>query len=154
MPPLFSGFICAYHPAAPGSSPKHTIYAFISYSQIVCFICHVKRTNIKGRVWPIFKKKLDRISYDHKIFNIWPFPTMQICLNGIKTKNSTQHGSKINTKFGEVTWVWFSCRMHQLLLAHILRERENSAMQPCNSRCPDLYKYLQDLFVTVIFCNI
>ena len=24
------GFICAYHPAAPGSNPKHTIYAFFN----------------------------------------------------------------------------------------------------------------------------
>ena len=27
-------FICAYHPATLGSDPKHTIYAFIIYSQI------------------------------------------------------------------------------------------------------------------------
>ena len=26
---LLSGFVCAFHPAAPGSTPKHTIYAFI-----------------------------------------------------------------------------------------------------------------------------
>ena len=24
------GFVCAFHPAAPGSSPKHTIYAFFN----------------------------------------------------------------------------------------------------------------------------
>ena len=27
-PPLLRGFICAYHPAAPGSNPKQTIYTF------------------------------------------------------------------------------------------------------------------------------
>ena len=27
VPPQLSGFICTYHPAAPGSSHKHTIYA-------------------------------------------------------------------------------------------------------------------------------
>ena len=27
-------FVCTYNPAAPGSSPKHTIYAFIVYGQI------------------------------------------------------------------------------------------------------------------------
>ena len=26
---LLSGFVYAHHPAAPGLSPKHTIYAFI-----------------------------------------------------------------------------------------------------------------------------
>ena len=27
-PPQLRVFVCAYHPAAPGSNPKHTIYAF------------------------------------------------------------------------------------------------------------------------------
>ena len=27
-------FVYAYHPATQGSSPKHTIYTFINYSQI------------------------------------------------------------------------------------------------------------------------
>ena len=27
---LLSGFVYIFHPAAPGSSPKHTIYAFIN----------------------------------------------------------------------------------------------------------------------------
>ena len=31
--PKLSGYVCAYHPAAPGLSPKHAIYAFINYSQ-------------------------------------------------------------------------------------------------------------------------
>ena len=34
VPPQLSGFVCAFHSAAPGSSPKHVIYAFIIYSQI------------------------------------------------------------------------------------------------------------------------
>ena len=29
-PPQLSGFVCAYHPAAVGSNPKHTIYAFFN----------------------------------------------------------------------------------------------------------------------------
>ena len=41
---IASGFVCNFHPAAMGSSPKHTIYAFSIY------ICHlnwnVKRTKI------------------------------------------------------------------------------------------------------------
>ena len=36
-----SGFVCTYHPAAPGSSPKHAIYAFIIYSQICAIFVHV-----------------------------------------------------------------------------------------------------------------
>ena len=31
---VLSGFACTYHPAALGSSPKHTIYALIIYGQI------------------------------------------------------------------------------------------------------------------------
>ena len=27
---MLSEYICTYHPAAPGSSPKHTFYAFIN----------------------------------------------------------------------------------------------------------------------------
>ena len=29
VPPLLSGFVCAFHAAAPGSNLKHTIYAFM-----------------------------------------------------------------------------------------------------------------------------
>ena len=47
-PPQLSGFICTFHPAAPGSSPKHTIYAFSFYIVQIVYICHsnwnVKRT--------------------------------------------------------------------------------------------------------------
>ena len=35
---VLSGFVCAYNPAAPGSSPKHTIYAFIMYSICAIFV--------------------------------------------------------------------------------------------------------------------
>ena len=38
VPPQLSGFVCAYHPAAVGSSPKHTIYAFIIYSNCAIFV--------------------------------------------------------------------------------------------------------------------
>ena len=30
VPPKLSGFVRAFHPAAPGSNSKHTIYAFIN----------------------------------------------------------------------------------------------------------------------------
>ena len=29
VPPYLSGFVCAFHSAAPGSNPKHTIYDFL-----------------------------------------------------------------------------------------------------------------------------
>ena len=44
---VVDGFVCAYHLAAPCSSPKYTIYAFIIFSQI-CAIFVM-------RVWPISK---------------------------------------------------------------------------------------------------
>ena len=31
-----SGYICIYHPAAPGSNPKHIIYAFSICNWIAC----------------------------------------------------------------------------------------------------------------------
>ena len=54
MPALLSGFVCAYHPATPGSSPKHTIYAF--YSQILYLIVIVLRKRRKYTKEAIFKK--------------------------------------------------------------------------------------------------
>ena len=39
-----SGFVCAYHPAAPGSSPKHTIYAF-SFIVFVLYLSFEKNKN-------------------------------------------------------------------------------------------------------------
>ena len=35
-----SGFVCAYHPAVPGSNPMHTINACSIYVQILNSICH------------------------------------------------------------------------------------------------------------------
>ena len=54
VPPWLSGFVCAFHHAALGSTPKHSIYAFIIYSEICP--CVVKKNENKpkrGRVWPI-----------------------------------------------------------------------------------------------------
>ena len=62
VPPWLSGFVCAYQPATPGLSPKHTIYAFFIYSQNLCYICPEKRTkNNKKRpgLVHLFKKRLD-----------------------------------------------------------------------------------------------
>ena len=51
VPPYLSGFVCAYHPAALGSSTKHAIYAFsfIEFVLYLCYICHVKRTKINKK---------------------------------------------------------------------------------------------------------
>ena len=51
-----SGFVCAYHPAGPGSSPKHTINYIVIYNQIcTIFVMWKERKWTKrGRVWPIF----------------------------------------------------------------------------------------------------
>ena len=50
VPPYLSGFVCTFHPAAQGSTPKHAIYTFIIYSQIWAMRCEKSR----GRVCPIF----------------------------------------------------------------------------------------------------
>ena len=61
VPLYLSGFVCAYHLASPGSSPKHTIYTF--YGQILYCICHrvEKRTKITkkrpGLAQLLFKQK-------------------------------------------------------------------------------------------------
>ena len=59
---LLSGLVCAFHPAAPGSTPKHTIYAFIIYSQIcaiIVFALWEKNENKQKEAvfGPFFKKQ-------------------------------------------------------------------------------------------------
>ena len=57
MDAIVCGFICAYHPAALGSNPKHTIYAFpICIIEIVMKKDENKQK--RGQDWPIFLKKL------------------------------------------------------------------------------------------------
>ena len=57
--PQLSGLVCVFHPAASGSSPKHTIYAFFN---LYCSICHLNwdvkrmRINKRGQDWPILKR--------------------------------------------------------------------------------------------------
>ena len=46
LPPKLSGFICAFHPVAPGLIPKHTIYAIVIYIQNVLYLSCEK--NKKG----------------------------------------------------------------------------------------------------------
>ena len=53
---LLRGFICAYHPAAPGSNPKHTIYAFFQFVLDMCWEGNEHKQK-RGRDWPIFFKK-------------------------------------------------------------------------------------------------
>ena len=69
-PPQLRGFVCAYHPTAPGSNPKHTIYAFFNLD----WDCGGKRKKIKQkrvRDWPIFlKKEKEQLQY---------LQTMKIC---------------------------------------------------------------------------
>ena len=46
-----SEFVCAFHRAAPGLNPKHTIYAFINLN------LNIEKTKInrkRGQDWPIF----------------------------------------------------------------------------------------------------
>ena len=51
-----SGFVCAFRPAAPCSSPKHTIYAFI-INLLNCVVWKRLKKQKRGRDWPISFKK-------------------------------------------------------------------------------------------------
>ena len=53
VPQQLCGFICAFHPAAPGSNPKHTNYAFINLNWDM--MKRRKQTE-KGRDFPDLKK--------------------------------------------------------------------------------------------------
>ena len=51
-----SGFICDFHPATLGSSPKHTIYAFTNLLKIV--LCGKYENKQKeAEIGPLFLKK-------------------------------------------------------------------------------------------------
>ena len=56
MPPWLSGFVCAYHPAAPGSSPKHTIYGFIVF--VLYLSCEKDENKQKEAGFGLFKKSI------------------------------------------------------------------------------------------------
>ena len=59
MPKEAYGIICAYHPAAAGSNPKHTIYAF-SICTIEIVMRKGRKWTKRGRVRSIFKKLLNK----------------------------------------------------------------------------------------------
>ena len=60
VPTYLSGFVCAFHPATLGLTPKHTIYAFIVYSQtcalFVLVLWKKRKINEKEAVFGPFKK--------------------------------------------------------------------------------------------------
>ena len=69
------------YPATPGSSPKHTIYAFIIIVNL-CDFCHVKGTklNKKRRVWPIFnKQKIKNVDFEASAGKAVAFNIREIC---------------------------------------------------------------------------
>ena len=50
VPPQLSGFICTFHPAAWGFSPKHTIYASIILINFMLFLSlHCEETKINKK---------------------------------------------------------------------------------------------------------
>ena len=59
----------AFRPAAPGLSPKYTIYAFIIMVNL-CYICHVKRTKINKKRLDLAHSKI--IFYKKNIYKIEP----------------------------------------------------------------------------------
>ena len=47
VPPWLSGFVCTYHPAIPGLSPKHTIYAFSFIVFVLYLLCEKNKNKQK-----------------------------------------------------------------------------------------------------------
>ena len=72
VPPLLNGFVCTYHPTAPCSSPKDTIYAKIEYELSLPYhyalVCQ-KLSNIRK-----LKQLLPRI---HSLNVIWQWLNIQ-----------------------------------------------------------------------------
>ena len=52
---VLSGFVCAFHPAAPGSIPKHTIYAYV-YMLISELCGKDENKQREARIGPFLKK--------------------------------------------------------------------------------------------------
>ena len=52
---MLSGFVCIFHPAAPGSSPKHTIYAF-SNLFMNCVVWKDENKQKEAEIGPFFIK--------------------------------------------------------------------------------------------------
>ena len=61
VPSWLSGFVCAYYPATPGSSPKYAIYAFIiSCKFLLYFSCEKNENKHKEAGFgPFLKKSVD-----------------------------------------------------------------------------------------------
>ena len=51
--PQLCGFVCAYHPAAPGLNLKHTIYAFIQFVLLKLYWEKDENKQKRDRDWPI-----------------------------------------------------------------------------------------------------
>ena len=48
-PPWLCGLVCAYHPAAPGSNPKHAIYAFFTL-----YYCNIEIVMRKIKTYTVY----------------------------------------------------------------------------------------------------
>ena len=57
---MLSEYICTYHPAAPGSSPKHTFYAFINLDWFVTWGKDENQQKEAG-IGLFFKKNIETI---------------------------------------------------------------------------------------------
>ena len=72
------GWVCSNHPTVPGLNPKHTIYAFSIFCQILYYIFHLgeKMTKINKNDW---RKKFVSTQAQCQFFNLnafltWPEP--------------------------------------------------------------------------------
>ena len=90
VPSWLSGFVCAFQPAAPGSSPKHTNLCF---HQFIFELCQEKKTEIKKHkeagIWPNFLKKESQDQQVH-VLGAWPFESnknvFSICSDNLQYK--------------------------------------------------------------------
>ena len=75
---LLRGYVCVYHPAAAGSNPKHTIYAFFNLYYWNC-IEEIMKINKKRQGLAQIKKQ--SVWPDlNLLWQLWKFSLMEIAL--------------------------------------------------------------------------
>ena len=75
VPPYLSGIVCAFHPAAPGSRPKHTIYAFINLNFWIASCGKDENKKKEARIGPLkncqeqIRSDLNKMSVNASLWN-------------------------------------------------------------------------------------
>ena len=87
VPTQLSGFVCAFHPTALGSSPKHTIYAFINLL-INCVMWRNENKQEAGSC-PFKKPKTSNTEISGSILTNWVTILSRAKLFDERTRGST-----------------------------------------------------------------